>query len=137
LNNFVSILKKITVIALILGFLNIHIQTSPDTVNAIWNFIYPIDRQNILLTISSYMGIAVMLHSAFFKRKRALYLSFLGLILLWASVISFYPYYWSDQRMVIVNPQYLFVLLTAIIMAINFFIIFKGQTSIKDEQPSR
>jgi hypothetical protein len=137
LEKFVSILTKLIAIALVLSFLNIHIQTGYDTVNAIWNFIYPVDGQNILLTVASYMGIALTLYSAFFRNKLTLYLSYLGLVLLWASFIYFYPNYWSKQRETFINPQYLFVLWTVILLTINFWIIFKRQTLIKSEQPSR
>ena len=125
------------VVALVLSFLNIHIQTSYDTVNAIWNFIYPIDSQKLFLTTTSYIGIAVTLYSAFFKNRWTLYFSFLGLVLLWTSVTFFYPYYWSDQRRTFINPQYLFVILTIVLMTIHLLTIFKKQTLIKSEQPSR
>jgi len=119
-----------------LSFLNIHIQTSYDTVSAIWNFIYPVDGQNILLTIASYLGIAVLLYGTFFNSKLNLFFSLLGLIVLSLTAISFYPHFWSWQRETVINPQYLFILFTVINLTINVKTI-KGFSTVKNRQPSR
>jgi hypothetical protein len=97
-------------------------------VSAIWNFIYPIDGQNVLLTIASYLGIAVLLYGTFFKSKLNLYFSLLGLIVLVLTATSFYPNFWSWQRETLINPQYLFILFTVISLTMNVKTIKRTST---------
>jgi len=116
-----SILTRLTLAVLIICFLNIHIQTSDDTVSAIWNFIYKSGHKFISLKLISYAGILLLIISALIKHKLHTLSFFIGLSLLWLAVFTFYPYYWSLQREDYLNPQYLFILATIIIIAIKIY----------------
>jgi len=116
-----SILTGLTLAVLIICFLNIHIQTSYDTVSAIWNFIYKPANKYISLTLISYSGILLLIISSLTKQKWHSLSFFIGLSLLWVAVFTFYPDYWSLQREDYLNPQYLFILTTIIIIALKIY----------------
>lgn len=110
---------------LIICFLNIHIQTSSDTVNAVWNFIYQPNAKYMSLVLMSYPGIIFLLISNISRFKFRFIAFIVGLSLLCLVLLRFYPDFESMQRETYINPQTLFVL-TVILMTVLRIIEYKS-----------
>ena len=118
---YISILLKLLITIQILSFLNIHMQTGYDTVNAIWDFIYKPVSEFILFTISSCLGIFLLIVSSFTKNKWSFLFGIIGVCLLLLSLFSLHLTYWDLQRENLINPQYLFILTTASTLTLNIY----------------
>ena len=96
-------------------------QTGYDTVNAIWDFIYKPVSEFILFTISSCLGIFLLIVSSFTKNKWSFLFGIIGVCLLLLSLFSLHLTYWDLQRENLINPQYLFILTTASTLTLNIY----------------
>jgi len=97
-------------LVLIISFLNIYIQTGPDTLVALWAFLYEPQPEYLPLILLSYNGIVLLALPLINSLHRKVIFTITGVILLCVSLIFFYPEYSQWQRENIFNPQYIFVL---------------------------
>lgn len=110
----------LNIVVLIVSFLNIHIQTSYDTVTAIWVFVFE-SNKNYILPILGLIGMALLVMSLFILRKTGKTMLLSGMCLLWVVVMSFYPDYFDLQREIIFNPQYLIILSSFLALFLKFY----------------
>ena len=120
-NRLFRILDFIAAFVFSISFLNINIQVSNDVIVSIWNYIWNPDKQYVLMTIVSYIGILLlwMPYIPILKTKliKPKYLSYLGLAILWIVILIFLPDLWDWQRHVILNYQYAFILSTFVLIS--------------------
>lgn len=129
-------LSKLLAAVLILSFLNIGITETGCSIWDIWAAISVREGSSLFTKVASYLGILLLLFSVLVKSRFTLNASWYGIVLLWGAVATFYPYYWDIQRYDWVNPQYLFILSTAIQMVMNLRKAFYLKSTVKQVNPA-
>jgi len=111
-----KILGFIIALVFVISFLNIQIKQSADNMTSIWCFIWKPDKQHVLMSIVSYIGILLTLipFTQFFNKelKKPILLSYVGIAILWIIVLIFFPFLCEYQRENLLNYQYTFLLST-------------------------
>ena len=115
---------------LITSFLNIRIRNL-DTMSSIWVYLYLLKPSGIL----SMIGILFLLASLINKTEKNIYYFIIGLLLIWAVVLSFYPNYHSSQRTNLVNAQSLFIISNIAIVSLKTFEYFRVKTNRNNSIP--
>ena len=118
-----KILEFIVSFVFVISFLNINIQVSNDVIVSIWNYVWKPDKQYVLMTIVSYIGILLIL-SPYILRINKKYikpklLSYVGIAILWIVILIFLPDLWDGQRFDLINYQYTFVLCTLYLISVE------------------
>lgn len=118
-----KILEFIVSFVIVISFLNINIQVSDDVIVSIWNYIWNPDKQYVLMTIVSYIGILLILIPNMLKINKKYIkpklFSNIGIAVLWIIILIFLPELWDGQRYDLINYQYTFVLSTLYLISVK------------------
>jgi len=127
------VILNLSKLVLIVSFLNIYVQTGPDTLVAIWAFIYEPPPEYLPLTLMSYNGIVFLALPLFRSVSRKVIFTIAGVVLLSVSLITFYPEYSVWQRENIVNPQYIFALASVLTIVLGL-INYRVRNKLKEQE---